>query len=470
MKRRTFLAGLTAAAATPLMPRFSLAKAADGFFELRAQSTPRRLAGTPYAASDLWLYNGETPGPEIRVTQGDKVQVRFINDLPEPTSIHWHGIRIENAMDGVSGLTQEPVLPGGSFDYEFTVPDAGTFWYHAHNKSWAHVARGLYGSLIVEEPVLTFEREHDLTLVIDDWRLGQDGVLHQASMGAFMDWSHAGRLGNFMTVNGTSEPRFKMNTGEPYRVRLINAANARIFQIDPSAMGAKVMGFDGFVFDEPRDERGVLFLAPAQRIDLLVQSAKARSVPLNNIEELGLQRMSGAEPKALAIFDFQGPKKTPTAAPKLSPNQVTKPNLTNARTIPLVMTSGAMGRAGTIIYQGKPLTRETMLESQQLWAFNGTANMTDHPMFSSRRGETVIVKTVNQTGWPHAMHVHGHHFQIISRNGKQVQNRDWRDTFFIDGNETVEIAFVADNPGKWMLHCHMLEHAAAGMRTWFEVG
>ncbi|MEL6504863.1 MAG: multicopper oxidase family protein, partial [Pseudomonadota bacterium] len=462
MNRRNFIASMLAATALPNLPRLSLARAAEGQFELRATVAPHHIVSRNYAASDLWLYNGETPGPMIRVKQGERVRVRFINELPEPTSIHWHGIRIENDMDGVSGLTQPPVQPGASFDYDFTVPDAGTFWYHAHNKSWRHVARGLYGPLIVDEPVPSFAQDRDLTLVLDDWRLAQDGALHEASLGAFMDWSHAGRLGNWMTVNGRSSPRFDLSTGKAYRIRLINAANARIFQIDPSAIGAKLVGLDGFVFDAPRSTDGPIPLAPGQRMDLLLQKADGGKVKLTDVGDFALQQVSGEEPLPLSTFGFTGPPTTLEAAPALSPNTIAEPDLINAVRVPLIMSGGAMGRMGEVTYNGEPLSRDAMMRHQQMWAFNGTANMTTEPMFSLQPGRTVVIETVNQTGWPHAMHVHGHHFRVLSRNGLPVEHQDWRDTFYINRDETVEIAFVADNPGKWMLHCHMLEHAAAG--------
>ncbi len=469
LSRRSLLLGAGATAAAAGFPTLVLAQITSGQFELRAETISHKLVEGDYAASDLWLYNGETPGPEIRVKQGETARVRFTNNLPEPTSVHWHGIRIANSMDGVSGLTQEPVQPGESFDYEFTVPDAGTFWYHAHNKSWNQVARGLYGPLIVDEPVPTFDREHDLTLVLDDWRVAQDGAFHEASMGAFMDWSHAGRLGNLMTVNGQIEPKVKLATGNAYRVRLINAANARIFHIDPAAMGARLIGYDGFAFPAPRKADSTILLGPAQRVDLLFQKETAGIVAMVNVGDFELERMSGAEPVALAKFAFEGAQTSALPIPALSPNSIAEPNLEEGVKVPLVMTGGAMGRHGNITYKGKPLTRQTMMEAQQLWAFNGVANMSEEPLFNAEKGQTIIVETVNQTGWPHAMHVHGHHFKLVSRNGKRVANMDWRDTFFIDDNETVEIAFVADNPGKWMLHCHMLEHAAAGMNTWFNV-
>lgn len=471
ISRRHFVRSSAALAlSAPLATIVSTANAV-GVVELRAQKTIKKLAGNTYAASDLWLYNGRSPGPEIRVKQGERVRVHFVNELDEPTSIHWHGIRIDNAMDGVSGLTQEPVPPGGTFEYDFVAPDAGTFWYHAHNKSWNQVARGLYGSLIVEESDPVFDGNHELTLMLDDWRLGNDGALHLESLGSLMDWSHGGRLGNWITVNGTSQPEFKLNAGENYRLRLINACNARVIQISPNAINALVLGYDGFVFDDPAPaENDYLSLAPAQRIDLMINGSLTGQSELNDIGDFALQELSGQEALSLAKFSFSDNGKTrQKITPELTPNTITAPDLENAVNVPLVMTGGAMGRLGAVSYQGKPLSRDDTIRTKQMWAFNGIANLAKEPLFRVERGQTVVVKTENKTGWIHGMHVHGHHFQILSRQREELPSLHWRDTFVIDGDETVDIAFVADNPGKWLLHCHMLEHAAAGMQSWFEV-
>ena len=129
-----------------------------------------------------------------------------------------------------------------------------------------------------------------------------------------------------------------------------------------------------------------------------------------------------------------------------------------------------MGGRVDITYKGKKLDGDDFRRTGQLWAFNGVANLPDSPVFSAKLGGTIIIETVNSTAWPHAMHVHGHHFRVISRTGSSVDDgKPWRDTFLIGSDQTTEIAFVADNPGKWLYHCHMLEHAAAGMSTWFEV-
>ena len=474
--RRRFLKTAASAAGVVAslgaLPRLSLAQTGATQFEIRAKLTEHSLAGESYKPSTLWLYDGTLPGPEIRVRKGETVRVRFINELEEPTSIHWHGIRIQNAMDGVSGLTQEPVLPGESFDYEFEVPDAGTFWYHAHNKSWQQVVRGLYGPLIVEEETPSFDRRHDITLMMDDWRLDKDGQLHLDSLGHVGDWSHAGRLGNFITVNGQVEPTFKLNRGENYRLRLINVCNARVLIVSPKALGAKILGFDGFDLAAPIDaEFETIPLSPAQRMDLLVSGQTNDTAQLNDVGDFALQELTQSNAYSMAKFEFVDPAGDP-ASPmpvKLSPNSIAAPDLDNAVDVQLEMTGGAMGRTDGLIYQGKQLDIQQMYDAGQVWAFNGVANLSDEPLFRAKKGQTIRLKTVNLTGWIHGMHVHGHHFKILSRERQELVTDAWRDTFLIDGDESVEIAFVADNPGKWLLHCHMLEHAAGGMNTWFEV-
>ena len=470
--RRSFLKMTGIGLAALSFPVLVAAKTPDGFIELRATKTAHKIAGEQSAPSALWLYNGKSPGPEIRVTQGDTVRVRFINELDEPTSIHWHGIRIDNAMDGVSNLTQSPVMPGETFDYVFTVPDAGTFWYHAHNKSWEQVARGLYGPLIVEEPTPLFDRDHDITLMIDDWRLDEDGAIHLDSLGALRDWSHAGRLGNWLTVNGGSQPTFRLNRGEAYRLRLINAANARILQIDPSAIGAKLIGYDGFLFPQPRETKGeIIPVTPAQRVDLLLTADDTTMRKLNDVGDFALLEVSGRQALSMAVFEIAEGAGGDTQVPDLARavNTIARPELAAARHEKLVMQGGAMGGMGSMMHRGRMMGMRDVRRTGQMWAFNGVANLADEPLFRANTGQTIILSTDNQTGWPHGIHLHGHHFQIIEHNGKAPAQIDWRDTFTIERDESVKIAFVADNPGKWLLHCHMLEHAAAGMNTWFEV-
>jgi FtsP/CotA-like multicopper oxidase with cupredoxin domain len=463
LSRRDFLKASGTTALLSQVPHLAMAKSEDGYIDLVAKKSKQSLYYEDGPKSDLWSYNGVTPGPEFRVKQGEKIKVRFRNELDEPTSIHWHGIRIDNAMDGVSGLTQDAVKTGDTFIYEFTVPDAGTYWYHAHNKSWNQVARGLYGSLIVEELEPSFDKEHDITLILDDWRLHGEGVLETASLGTMMEWSHGGRLGNWITVNGQTLPQYKLNAGETYRLRLINAANARIFELDPNAFNAKILAYDGQPLQDPVAlPYSPLLLGPAQRVDLLITPTMG-----NGFE---IEEISGQEAFPLVGFDVidngtNQQYKLPTS------NDIQEPDLGQAQYVKLDMIGGAMGNGGRMVYNGEEITERNFREARQFWAFNNVANLADKPLFSAQRNETILVEVHNDTAFLHAMHVHGHHFRVIDRSESTIdEGQPWRDTFMIGPGQVTKIAFVADNPGKWLLHCHMLEHAAAGMNTWFEVG
>ncbi len=469
INRRTFLKSSAGSLGLTLLPvSFKTSLASDGFLEIIAGPSQQKLYSGDAPDSDLWSYNDSTPGPEIRVKRGDRVKVRLVNKLEEATSIHWHGIRIANDMDGVSGLTQKAVEPGATFEYDFTVPDAGTYWYHAHNKSWNQVARGLYGALIVEGDTSDFDAEHDRTLILDDWRLDQSGKFDTASLGSMMDWSHGGRLGNWLTVNGKSQPNYTLNANEPYRLRLINTSNARVLELDTKQLGAKILAYDGqslpAVAELPYQP---LLLGPAQRVDVLV-------VPESGIS-MQLDEVSGGQAFSVASFEIvEKSDNTPPipalTMPALILNDLPEPDLEKARVFTLDMTGGAMGRMGDITYKGKKLERTDFRSTGQVWAFNGIANLADAPFFSVQRNDTIILDTVNNTAFLHAMHIHGHHFRVLERSGSDVdEGKPWRDTFLIGPEQTTKIAFVADNPGKWLLHCHMLEHAAAGMNTWFKV-
>ena len=467
MDRRGFLKTGSAAlamAAAPWQARLAYAgETADGFTVLRASPGMAPLLGDQGGPTPIWAYNGTTPGPKIRARRGGTVRVRLVNELDQPTTIHWHGIRIENAMDGVPDLTQEAVQPGESFDYEFTVPDAGTYWYHTHNRSWEQMARGLYGPLIVDGDADGVAQ--DLTLIVDDWRLAPDGAIDAASFGNMMDWSHAGRLGNWVTVNSLDNPRFDLTVGAAARLRLINTANARIFTLAIDGLEMQLAGLDGQVFDKPVALDAPLTLAPAQRADVIVTPEAAGSHTLVAIDRV--------EKVALAQFQVSGAAGDTGADVVLKPNALPEPNLGSALAVELLMEGGAMGAMGSARMGGG--ADKGMMDMRELvgngmaWAMNGIAGMPDEPLFAAKRGQSVRLTMVNDTRWPHAMHLHGHHFRILTRNGKPEPLTPWRDTVSLDPMQRVEVAFVADNPGKWLLHCHMLEHIAAGMITRYQV-
>ncbi|WP_424983838.1 multicopper oxidase family protein [Maritalea sp. S77] len=451
-------------AALVVVPSISLAEERDGTsFKLVAQPVQHKLHPAPDAQeSTLWSYNGQVAAPTLRIKQGERVTIEFTNALPEPTSIHWHGLRIANEMDGVSGLTQDPVPPGESFTYEFVAPDAGTYWYHAHHKSWEQVARGLYGGLIVEPAdgtVLPDAQDH--LLIIDDWRLDGEGKFDAASLGAPMDWSHGGRLGNWLTVNGQSLPNISLPKNAPSRLRLINASNSRILDIDPGRFGGKILAFDGQALPDAPMELGYtpLLLGPAQRVDLLVEPE----------EDFVLEELS-QEPFAFCSFEVETSEQKAAAFTVPTPNKLPMPAAEDRFKFDLRMTGGAMGRLDNIYYQGEKLDSGGFQRTKQFWAFNNVANLAEEPLFRVKKGQTVELNVSNITAFMHAMHVHGHHFLIEDRDGRGVEQSPlWRDTFLVGAEQSTRIAFVTDNAGKWLFHCHMLEHAASGMNAWFEV-
>jgi len=268
--RRQFLASAGASAVLVSAGALSDVSAAlpGGPIVLEARPGTANLLGTAEAETAIWGYRGVVPGPVLRAKQGGEVWVQLKNRLTQPTTIHWHGIRIDNAMDGVAGLTQEPVPPGETFEYRFAVPDAGTFWYHPHNRSWEQLARGLYGALIVEEHDAP-QVDQDILMIADDWRLGENGAIDEASFGSIRDRAHAGRLGNILAVNGKPIEEFAVRSGERIRLRLFNTCNARVLKLRFEDLEPQILAIDGQPVTTRTLENGIASLAPAQRIDLL---------------------------------------------------------------------------------------------------------------------------------------------------------------------------------------------------------
>jgi FtsP/CotA-like multicopper oxidase with cupredoxin domain len=203
--------------------------------------------------------------PILRVRLGESLRIELANELPQPTTIHWHGVRLPNTMDGVSGVTQPPIPPGGRFVYRFTPKDAGTFWFHPHLRGSEQLERGLYGVLVVEdrEP-LPYSR--DVVWVLDDWLLRRAGDI-DPRFNTRRDLMHDGRWGNWATVNGSAREELVVRAGERIRLRLLNAANGRVFAPDWSELAAKVIAVDGTYAARPLDPAG-FELAPGNRLDL----------------------------------------------------------------------------------------------------------------------------------------------------------------------------------------------------------
>jgi FtsP/CotA-like multicopper oxidase with cupredoxin domain len=267
--RRTLLAGGASLAAGAALP-FAVRAVANPSEELELTAAPGHAAmvGRSYPATEVWCYGDRVPGPEIRVRQGERIRIVVHNQLTEETTVHWHGIRLPNAMDGVPGLTQPPIKPGEQFTYEFTPPDAGTFWYHPHADSLQQLGRGLAGALIVEEPTAA-PVDRDVLWVLSDWRL-TSGALIASGFGNAMEAAMSGRVGNTVTINGEVSEKVSVRAGERVRLRLVNAALARIMALRFEGHRPVIVAIDGQPCDPHEPEDGRLLLGPAMRADILL--------------------------------------------------------------------------------------------------------------------------------------------------------------------------------------------------------
>ncbi|MDP1718477.1 MAG: multicopper oxidase family protein [Burkholderiales bacterium] len=467
--RRTVLKTLAAAPLLPLITH--KAAAAPRAVTLTAAPAKQRLV-PDYPETEIWGFNGAVPGPELRFRQGETARIIVENRLTEETTVHWHGLRVPNAMDGVPHLTQPPVAKGGRFVYEFPLPDAGTYWYHPHLRGHEQVARGLYGAFIVEErePIRV---DRDVTWVLSDWQLMPDAQ-QRGDFDNLMEMAHAGRIGNTVTVNGkftAADGTFAVRSGERIRLRLINAAVARIFLLRFPGHEPRVIACDGQAVEPHSAPADGLELGPGMRVDLVLDCMQAPGSRHDINDDANPRRVQRVI--ALAYNDEAPLRSKPLDAPVLlAPNPLPEPDLARAVRHDILFQGGAMGTLREAELEGKRLPLSTLARQHGLaWAINGiTVKEHAHaPLLTFKRGASVVLAMNNETSWPHPIHLHGHVFRVIARDGRPTRYREWADTVLMGPRERVDIAFVADNPGDWMFHCHILAHQHGGMMTVFRV-
>lgn len=463
LSRRTLLAGGAGLALAASLPPGARAHEGSHGAEFRLLAAPGEaaLAGASRPATPVWAYNGAVPGRGIRVRQGERVRVLVENRLPEETTVHWHGLRVPNPMDGVPHLTQAPIRPGESFIYEFACEDAGTFWYHPHQRSHAQAGRGLSGLFIVEERE-PYPVDRDVTWMLGDWRLLKDGSISD-DFGNLHDVSHAGRIGNTVTVNGAVAQAFEVRRGERIRLRLVNAANARIFGLEFEGHAPWIVALDGHPVEPHALEGGRVVIGPAMRVDLVIDMTGLPGGRFKVTDAF----YKGLEYRLLDLAYAGERLREPreTAVPPLPANPVREPDLSSAQRHDVVLAGGMMGTMAGAMVHGEMTDVRAMLRQGLVWAMNGVA-ATGHvhePMATLAHGSSHILAIKNETEWWHPMHLHGHTFRVLGRDGVPTRRREWQDTVLVAPRERVEIAFLADNPGDWMFHCHVLEHQAGGM-------
>lgn len=407
-----------------------------------APTTVQLFDGQPVK---VWAYNGQVPGPILRVRLGETLEVTLDNQLPQPTTIHWHGVRVPNAMDGVPGVTQPPVAPGDKFVYRFTPKDAGTFWFHPHVRGAEQVERGLYGVLIVDD-AQPMPYSRDQVWVLDDWKLGADGQIDPRFVTRH-DLAHDGRWGQKVTVNGASSEQLIVRPGERVRLRLVNSSNARIYRPDFSQLDAKVIAVDGMYTRAPLRATG-FDIAPGNRLDVeLTFGPQSAGKTFQVIDRFGRR----PRPLASVRVESGPPVVTPTFT---APSNPKVPRWPEASKAPVDVTWVLNARRG-----GKHGIEWTI--NDRAWG--------EHEVTGLESGRWTRLRFQNDSSRLHPMHLHGQFFKVIVRNGKPIDTPYFQDTVLLRRRDTVDVAVVPTDWGKWLMHCHILEHAESGMRTQVDV-
>ena len=408
--------------------------------ELEARETDWEFI--PGRSTRAWGYNGQVPGPVIEAQVGDVLEVRLVNRLSEPTTVHWHGLRLPAAMDGTD-MAQHPVAPGASFTYRFALPDAGTFWYHPHSNETVQLERGLHGGLIVrdaDEPTFDDER----VLVLDDVTLDAEGQI--APPGGWRE-RQDGREGGTRLLNGAAEPELTMRAGQVERWRVVNAASARYVRLSIGGRPFRLLGTGGGFLEAPVSLTEVL-LVPGDRVDVAVgpfvegETLAVESLPYDRGTGL-----TGPERFATLLVDAASPSRAHVPERLRTIEMLVKEEQRATREIRFTGHMGADHAIEFLVndevhHRAEPVT----VGSLQVWDI------------------------VNESIMDHPFHLHGFFFQILEQNGRPPAYRAWNDTVNVPARGRVRIAWVPDDrPGEWMYHCHILEHHEAGMMAHFAV-
>jgi FtsP/CotA-like multicopper oxidase with cupredoxin domain len=420
--------------------------------EVDLTAAPARLTLVPGATTDMFAYNGRFPGPTLEFREGDRVTVHFRNDLPEPTTIHWHGLHLPVTSDG---SPFHPVGPGETYDYVFTIRPgtAGTYWYHPHphHRTGYQIAKGLYGAIIVRAPNDPLRKLVERVIVISDNRFTADGAIDlpaSLSPEGIVDREN-GREGDVVFVNGTVMPTIAIRAGEVQRWRVINASAARVYRL--SLPGHKLLhvGSDGGLFEHPVEVDEIV-VANAERVEVLVRGAGAPGERVV-LQALPYDRyIPQTRPKS-----WNRPRDLLTLAYTRQRPVRTAPIPAVLRPIPALDTAQSTATRVMVLTQG-------MINAQVMDL--GRVDV------AAKLGATEIWEIENLVGMDHPFHLHGFQFQVLDRNGVPEPFRAWKDVVNIPKHGTARfIVRYADFPGKWMFHCHILDHEDHGMMGILEV-
>ncbi|MEX2177375.1 MAG: multicopper oxidase family protein [Gemmatimonadaceae bacterium] len=424
-----------------------------GTVEVTITAAPARLTLKPGVTTDVFAYNGSSPGPTLEATEGDRVIVHFRNDLAEPTTVHWHGIHLPASQDG---SPFDPVPAGGRRDYTFTIPrgSAGTYWYHPHlhHRTGYQIAKGLVGAIIVRAPDDPLPKSMtERLLILTDQRFRPDGSIDlpapHSPQGRIDDEN--GREGDVFFVNGQVMPTLSIRPNDVQRWRIINASAARVFKLSIPKQTFLHVGSDGGLFEKPVELTDIV-VANSERVELLV-------------------RGSGTPGSRTVLQSLPYDRYIPQTRPKdwnraidLMAIQVT----TDAPLAPVTIPAAL--RPIRPLDTARVSARRVVTFSQGM--INNRHFDFSRADFTTKLGATEIWKVENIVGMDHPFHMHGFQFQVIERNGKPEPFLSWKDAVNVRRQETVRFVVRFDDfPGKWMFHCHILNHEDQGMMGILEV-
>jgi FtsP/CotA-like multicopper oxidase with cupredoxin domain len=488
-------AGVDPSSISAARPRELLHVKSGDTLALEAGLVRRTITGKTFT---MYGFNGQYPGPLIEVEQGATIVVRFHNALDQPSAVHWHGVRLDNRFDGVPGVTQDAVAPGGTFTYTIHFPDAGIYWYHPHVREDIEQNLGLYGNMLVRSPRADYygPANREEVLMLDDLLIGDDGLLPYGAETP----THAlmGRFGNVLLVNG--EPRYALHVqrGEVVRFFLTNVSSARLYNISFPGARMKVVGSDVGKFEREAWVSSVV-IAPAERYVVDVRFSKSGTVPLLNrvqaldhmvgtywpeTDTLGLVRVSGTPVAVSYAAPFETLRRNADVIAGIAPYRkyFDKPVdhslvLTlHTHDLPAAVANMLWGINAAVDWNdGMPMMNWVTTGQGVAWALRDPATGKENMDIAWRfkQGDVVKLRLFNDPSTGHAMahpiHLHGQRFLVLSRDGVPNDNLVWKDTAIIPAGETVDLLVDMSNPGRWMLHCHIAEHLGTGMMTVFTV-
>ena len=399
-----------------------------------------------------WTYNGGIPGPLIKTRVGDRLIVHFTNALDQPTTVHWHGVRVPIEMDGVPEISQPEVKKGESFTYDFVVRDAGLYWYHPHVMSAAQVGFGLYGALLVEDPADGVNVDDQVTLVLSDIGFDAKGKLEPADSGGSAGMVF-GREGDYVLVNGRRRPVLRARPGAPQRWRIVNAAKSRFFYLDLDGQPFTVIGADGGI-QEKSETTDIVLVTPGERVDVIVAPKGKAGAPLTLRAMLYNRGYGSVEYRSVEdVMTIEFTKEAPIAAKPIAITRaLPAPSIDGATPVDVI------------------LTLPPMKDNKSEFQVNGVPFWKAKP-FVAKLGEKQLWIVKNDSDWDHPFHLHGFFFQVIDEKGQLVRPLALKDTVNVPMKTTVRLLVDFDErPGQWMFHCHILDHADGGLMGTVMVG